>query len=183
MLLSAEIIETIAETLNEKRFRSIPLIIDPVFAATSGTQLIRDNAIASLTGKLFPLASLITPNMPEAERLTGLPVKSVVDIEHTAARLFETFGIPILLKGGHLEDKALDILVDQDGSERYESRIITGVNNHGSGCTLASAIAAATAIGQPLRQAVQTAKSYIGAALEQNLPLGPNLSVINHFPG
>lgn len=182
MLFSEEIIEVIGNNLSRSPYREIPLVIDPVFASTSGSRLIKDNAIERLKEKLFPLADLITPNMPEAEILTGETLNRRGDLEQAGQKLFQRFGVPVLLKGGHLQDRAVDILVDTQGMEVFESDLVEGVNNHGSGCTLASAIAAALARGQSLREAVATAKDYITHALNDALKLSPGLRVINHFP-
>lgn len=179
MLFSAEIIEVIAQTLSH--YLEIPLVIDPVFAASSGSKLIRDDAVRQLQEKLFPLANLITPNIPEAEILLEEKLKNRHDLEKAAQKLFECFEVPVLMKGGHLTDMALDILVDSEGMELFESNLISGVNNHGSGCTLASAIAAVLAKGEPLKEAVKAAKIYITDALKDSLPLSPGLRVINHF--
>jgi hydroxymethylpyrimidine/phosphomethylpyrimidine kinase len=180
MLFSAEIIEVIAQTLFN--YHEIPLVVDPVFAATSGSMLIRDDAIRQLQEKLFPLAKLITPNIPEAEILLEEKIKNRHDLEQTAQKLFEDFNAPVLMKGGHLTNMAVDILVDAEGMEPFASNLISNVNNHGSGCTLASAIAAALAKEESLRQAVKTAKTYITDALKNSLLLLPGLRVINHFP-
>jgi hydroxymethylpyrimidine/phosphomethylpyrimidine kinase len=180
MLFSAEIIERVAGMLSG--FREIPLVVDPVFAATSGSKLIRDDAVRQLQEKLFPLAALVTPNIPEAEILTGRSIKNRYDLEQAAKALFGVFNVPVLMKGGHLEDRALDILIDGEGVQHVETELIRGVNNHGSGCTLASAIAAALARGESLRSAVKTAKNYIQQALKNSLRLSADLRVINHFP-
>lgn len=180
MLFSARIIEVIAKTLSD--YPRIPVIIDPVFAATSGSKLIQDKAIEKLKEKLFPLAALITPNIPEAEILIGERLKSLQDLEKIAPKLFERFNVPVLIKGGHLSDKAVDIFYDHEGIKRFESDLIKGVNNHGSGCTLSSAIAAAMARGESLEEAVSAAKTYITRALEDSLLLSSDLCVINHFP-
>ena len=180
MLFSAEIIEVIAQSL--ANYIKIPMVVDPVFAATSGSKLIRDDAILQLQEKFFPLARLITPNIPEAEILLGKKLSSRRDLEQAAQKLFERYNIPVLMKGGHLTDTAVDILVDAEGMEPFTSDLINGVNNHGSGCTLASAVAAALAKGESLRKAVQTAKTYITGTLKNSLTLLPGLRVINHFP-
>jgi hydroxymethylpyrimidine/phosphomethylpyrimidine kinase len=179
MLYSKEIIEAIVDVFQQ--YRSIPLVIDPVFAATSGSKLIQDSAIDALSQKLFPMASLITPNMPEAEFLTGDRITSVDELKIAARKMFERFHVPILAKGGHLGDVAHDILFDDHGMEIYSRDFIKGVNNHGSGCTFASAIAAELAKGATLRNAIQTAKDYLYNALKHSHPLIANASVINHF--
>ena len=180
MLFSAEIIAAIVETLSA--YPRVPLVIDPVFAATSGSKLIEDDAIRELREKLFPLAALITPNIPEAEILLEKKIQDRQDLEQAAKMLFECFRVPVLMKGGHLEDKAVDILVDAEGLKSFEAELVTGVNNHGSGCTLASAVAAALAKGESLRAAVNTAKTYITRALKNSLQLSTGLRIINHFP-
>ncbi len=180
MLFSARIIEVITEVLSN--YRHIPVIIDPVFAASSRNKLIHDKAIEQLKEKLFPMAALITPNMSEAEILTGERLKGQQDLEKTARKLFKRFNVPFLIKGGHLPDKAVDIFFDGEGVKRLESDLIQGVNNHGSGCTLSSAIAAAIARGESLGEAITTAKTYITHALRDSLQLSPTLRVINHFP-
>lgn len=179
MLFSKEIIEAIADVLLQ--YRSIPLVVDPVFAATSGSKLIQDSAIDALTQKLFPLASLITPNMPEAEFLTGDRITSLEELKNAAGKMFEQFHVPILAKGGHLADVAHDILFDKQGMKIYSRDFIKNVNNHGSGCTFASAIAAELAKGANLRNAIQTAKKYLYNALKHSHPLMNDISVINHF--
>jgi hydroxymethylpyrimidine/phosphomethylpyrimidine kinase len=181
MLFSMPIIRAVADVLEMSSYRDIPIVLDPVFAATSGSQLIQDEAVAQLKGELFPMATVVTPNIPEAEILTGMTLETGTDMERAAKSLYDTFGIAILMKGGHLPDRAIDILCDWEGLKVYESKFITGVNNHGSGCTLSAAIAAAIARGETLRQAIQTAKDFIQTALKQNLALSDGLKVINHF--
>lgn len=181
MLFSAEIIEVIADTLANPCYPEAPIIIDPVFAATSGGKLIQDEAIRLLTEKLFPMAALITPNMPEAEILLNKHLETCRDLEKASCELFERFKVPVLMKGGHLNsDKAVDIFFDGKEMKKFTSELIHGVNNHGSGCTLSSAIAGALARGETLIEAVNTAKIYITRALENPLPLSPGLRVINH---
>jgi hydroxymethylpyrimidine/phosphomethylpyrimidine kinase len=186
MLFSGETIEATAEILSN--YRRIPLIVDPVLTATMGGKLLRDDALDVLKDQLFPLAALITPNIPEAkilaeiDRKSAEDVESVESVEYLARKLFDRFGVPILLKGGHRADKAEDVLVDGDGVKRFASEFIEGVNTHGSGCTLASAIAAAVARGESLREAIDTAKTYITEALKNALHLSPELRILNHFP-
>ncbi|MCU0288050.1 MAG: hydroxymethylpyrimidine/phosphomethylpyrimidine kinase [Acidobacteria bacterium] len=153
MLFSAEIIAIIADTLANPQYAHIPIIIDPVFAATSGGKLIKDEAIRVLTGKLFPKAALITPNMPETEILLDQHLETPGHLEQAAIELFTRFNVPVLM------------------------------NNHGSGCTLSSAIAGSIAGGQgrlTLSEAIHIAKMYITRALENSLELSPGLRVINH---
>ena len=177
MLYSAEIIGAIVEILSN--YRLIPLILDPVLTSTTGSKLLRDDALDTLVTGLFPLAALITPNIPEAEILTGLTGETM---ENMTLKLYERFRVPVLLKGGHRADKAEDVLMDDKGVERFNSQLIGEVKTHGSGCTLASAIAAAMARGEPLRKAVGTAKAYMTETLRHAIQLTPGLRVINHFP-
>ncbi len=180
MLFSAEIIETVASVLDD--YKDIPLIIDPVFAATSGSKLIRDEAIDTLKKRLFPGATLITPNIPEAEMLWGNIIKSSGDLEAAARDLHKTIGVPVVVKGGHLEDFAIDVLADDGGVKIFQAELVGGVNNHGSGCTFAAAIAAFIARGESLRQAIAEAKEYIIDTLKHPVQLFPDLRVMNHFP-
>ncbi|OGC89316.1 MAG: bifunctional hydroxymethylpyrimidine kinase/phosphomethylpyrimidine kinase [candidate division Zixibacteria bacterium RBG_16_53_22] len=179
MLFSKEIIEAVANVW--RRYRSVPLVIDPVFAATSGSTLIQDDAIMTLTEKLFPLATVITPNMPEAEFLIDAEIKDLDDLQKAAERLYFMYRTPILVKGGHLEKVAADVLVDSKGLEVFEREMIPGVNNHGSGCTFAAAIVAELAKGACLKEAVEKAKEYLYRGLKAGHPLADNVNVINHF--
>jgi hydroxymethylpyrimidine/phosphomethylpyrimidine kinase len=179
MLFSREIIEVVASVW--KHQKSVPLVIDPVFAATSGSTLIQDDGIMAMTEKLFPLAALITPNMPEAEFLAGDEIGNVDELQKAAERLFFMYRTPILAKGGHLQNVAADVLVDAKGIEVYEREIISGVNNHGSGCTLAAAIAAELAKGATLRDAIPRAKEYLYNGLKAGFTLKDNVTVIDHF--
>jgi len=179
MLFTAGIIKVIAGVLRE--FRHIPLVVDPVFAATSGGKLIQDQAIEALSSEIFPLASLITPNMPEAEILQGVSLETREDLEKTAKDLFTRFAVPVLLKGGHLTDQASDVLYSRQGMKVFPAKSISGVNTHGSGCTLSAAIAAFMARGLPLTEAVMEAKVYITASLENAVEIDARTRVIDHF--
>jgi hydroxymethylpyrimidine/phosphomethylpyrimidine kinase len=181
MLFSADIINVIIETLSQETFKPIPIVVDPVFVATSGSKLIHDDGITLLKEKLFPIARLITPNIPEAEALTGLTIKTPQQMKVAGQQIFDSYGAAVLMKGGHLENRALDILIDKDGYQDFESEMVQGVNSHGSGCTLASAIAATIAKGKPLKEAVTAAKNYIHKTLTNSLRLTPTLQVMNHF--
>jgi hydroxymethylpyrimidine/phosphomethylpyrimidine kinase len=179
MLFSAEIVEAVAGVL--AGFRSIPLVIDPVFAATSGSRLIEESGIQALITRLFPMASLITPNMPEAEIVTGTRLKEESDLERAAAAMFARFGVPVLLKGGHLGREAVDVLRDAKGYWAFRSEMVKNVNTHGTGCTFSAAIAAEMAKGTLLRPAIESAKSYIYECLRHSHSLTPEVSVLDHF--
>ena len=179
MLFSAAIIEVVAAVLAD--YPRLPLVLDPVFAATSGARLIRPRAIRLLVEKLFPLASLITPNLPEAEYLLQRKIVDHDAMQDAAQVLFARFGVPVLLKGGHLPPQANDILCDSQGQKVFAAEYIENVNSHGSGCTYAAAIAAFLARGSDLRSAVGQAKAFITASLRQARELRPGTRVINHF--
>jgi hydroxymethylpyrimidine/phosphomethylpyrimidine kinase len=179
MLFSKEIIGTTAEVL--KNYRNTPLVIDPVFAATSGSRLIHEDAIGELIETLFPMATLLTPNMPEAEILLEESLETPQQLERAARQLYKRFNVPVLMKGGHLQGMAQDFFFDGEKLMVFESESVPGVNTHGSGCTLASAVAAALALGHSLEEAVGTAKNYITHTLKDSLQLSPDLRVINHF--
>jgi len=179
MLFSKEIIETVIGVW--KQHRSIPLIVDPVFAATSGSTLIQDDGIMAMTEKLFPLAAVITPNLPEAEFLCDNKIENLDDLQKAAEKLYFMYKSPILAKGGHLQKTAADVLVDSKGIEVFERELIPNVNNHGSGCTLASAIAAEIAKGAGLRDAVSKAKEYLFQGLKTGYTMSDNVKLIDHF--
>ncbi|HDP95902.1 MAG TPA: bifunctional hydroxymethylpyrimidine kinase/phosphomethylpyrimidine kinase [Candidatus Aminicenantes bacterium] len=179
MLFSKEIIEVVAKELEAQPH--IPLVVDPVFAATSGGRLICDDAIESLRTRLFPRAFLITPNIPEAEALLNESLDGEEHLEAAAQTLFQRIQVPILLKGGHLQGRAVDVLATHAGIKSFSIPMVRGVNNHGSGCTFASAAAAWLARGAGLEAAVAAAKEYTSRTLIYSLSLGPNIQVINHF--
>jgi len=179
MLFSGEIIEITADVLSS--YPRIPLVVDPVFAATSGSRLIKPRAIHVLSDRLFPLAALVTPNLPEAEFLCARKLRSLDELRQAAEMLFKRFGVPFLMKGGHLAAAADDLLVDGLGMRTYRGDFVSGVNSHGSGCTFSAAIAAFLARGSNLRGAVTKAKAFITASLLQAHSLLPGTRVINHF--
>ena len=179
MLFSQEIIEVTASEM--EHHAEIPLVVDPVFAATSGGRLIRDDAIQALRERLFPRAALITPNIPEAESLLDENLSNEADLVTAAQALYQHYQVPILLKGGHLQGRAQDVLVTDGGVKTFSIPMVRGVNNHGSGCTLASAVAAWLARGYVLEDAVSAAKEYTSRTLIYSLSLGPDTQVMNHF--
>ncbi|MCJ7524162.1 MAG: bifunctional hydroxymethylpyrimidine kinase/phosphomethylpyrimidine kinase [Candidatus Aminicenantes bacterium] len=179
MLFSHEIIEITADVLSS--YPRIPLVVDPVFAATSGSRLIKPRAIHVLSDRLFPMAALVTPNLPEAEFLCARKLRSLDELRQAAEMLFKRFGVPFLMKGGHLAGAAADLLVDDRGEKIYSAEFVRGVNSHGSGCTFSAAIAAFLARGSNLRGAVTKAKAFITASLLQAHSLLPGTRVINHF--
>ncbi len=183
MVSSSALIQTIADSIKEYNFRNI--VVDPVMVATSGAKLISDDAIESLKGLLLPLATVITPNIPEAEVLCGNPIHSPADMEAAAQNIFSQFGAAVLLKGGHNLNDANDYLFGNIcGGERMgrwvNGKRINNPNTHGTGCTLSSAIASNLAKGKSLVESVQSAKNYLTGALAAMLDLGKGSGPMNH---
>ncbi|MCQ2538063.1 MAG: bifunctional hydroxymethylpyrimidine kinase/phosphomethylpyrimidine kinase [Lachnospiraceae bacterium] len=179
MVASSKLIEVIAEKLIKYDAKNI--VVDPVMVATSGAKLIADEAIESLKSKLLPLARVITPNIPEAEVLSGMSIKTSEDMVTAAKAISDTFGISVLLKGGHSLNDANDLLYEV-GKEPvwFHGKRINNNNTHGTGCTLSSAIASNLAKGMSLEQAVKHAKNYISGALSAMLDLGKGSGPMNH---
>lgn len=179
MVSSGALIETIADKLTEYGAKNI--VVDPVMVATSGSRLITEDAIETLKAKLFPLATIITPNIPEAEVLSGMQIRQREDMEEAAERIGESFGCAVLLKGGHQLQDANDLLWQKEKeSVWFYKKRIDNPNTHGTGCTLSSAIAANLAKGYALETAVRYAKNYISGALEAMLDLGKGSGPMNH---
>jgi len=180
MLFSAPIIEVLAEKLACSG-RKI-LVLDPVMIAKGGSSLVDDPAVAALVERLLPLAYLVTPNVPEAERLTGLSIAGEQAMEEACRRLHTMGARNVLLKGGHLSGpEAIDLLFDGVSIRRFTTRRIDTPNTHGTGCSTASAIAAFLAGGEPLPVAVARAKEFITAAIGLAVPLGGGHGPVNHF--
>jgi hydroxymethylpyrimidine/phosphomethylpyrimidine kinase len=165
MLFSEPIIQTVADFL--ENYKRVPLVVDPVMISTSGAKLLEPDAIEMLTRRLLPLATLVTPNLHEAEILTGRKIRSVHDMQNTARVIREHFGCTALVKGGHLPDSKEAVDYYHDG--RWEMVVggtwVRDVNTHGTGCTLSAAITSYLARGQSLRSAVKDAKLYITNAI------------------
>ena len=179
MVSSSELIETIADKLTEYHAKNI--VVDPVMVATSGARLISEDAIGTLKSKLLPLATVITPNIPEAEVLSGMEIKTEADMEKAAEIICNTLGCAVLLKGGHQLNDANDLLF-QKGKEPvwFHGKRIDNPNTHGTGCTLSSAIASNLAKGRDLETSVRYAKNYISGALAAMLDLGKGSGPMNH---
>ncbi len=183
MLSSAPIIEAVAETLRAYSVRT--LVVDPVMVAKSGDVLLREDAREALIRLLLPLAEVVTPNIPEAESLTGLTITSQDDML-AAARAIQALGARhVIVKGGHLagSDESTDILYDGQAFRAYHAPRIPSRNTHGTGCTFASAIAAHLARGAPVPEAVAEAKAYLTGVLRASatLQLGQGHGPMNHF--
>lgn len=178
MVSEAELIRVIARKLKE--YRASHIVLDPVMVATSGAKLISDDAISSLTEYLLPLAELITPNIPEAEQLSGRAITSEEDMITAAREISGRYGCCTLLKGGHSLNDANDLLCRDGEILWFRGKRIHNPNTHGTGCTLSSAIAANLAKGFPLDDSVGRAKEYISGALGAMLDLGKGSGPMNH---
>lgn len=178
MIPSAALIETAAEVLN--RYRASNIVVDPVMVATAGSKLMNSDAVEILKSKLFPIATLITPNIPEAQVLSGIRIESKADMVIAANLISENCGCAVLLKGGHRMNDANDLLYTDGEAFWFEGKRIPNPNTHGTGCTLSSAIAANLAKGFLLKESVQRAKAYVSGALSFMLDLGKDSGPLNH---
>ena len=180
MLFSADIIKVVAERL--AFFRQKILIVDPVMIAKGGANLIDSEAVATLKERLLPLTYLLTPNIPEAEALSGISIDTDADIQTAARILHEAGARNILIKGGHTDgEESVDLLYDGTSFTRFASPRINSANTHGTGCTLSSAIATFLAQGHTLPEAVSQAKNYITESIRLAIPLGKGHGPVNHF--
>ncbi len=178
MVSSTGLIETIAEKLKEYGAKNI--VVDPVMVSTSGSKLLKDEAIESLKTCLFPLATVITPNIPEAEVIADTVIKDEKDMERAARTIYKSYGCAVLLKGGHNLNDANDYLYSENGGRWFKGERIDNPNTHGTGCTLSSAIASNLAKGYTLEQSVENAKRYLSLCLKDGLDLGRGRGPLNH---
>ena len=155
--------------------------LDPVMVSKSGYHLLQQSAKEALINSLVPLATIVTPNIPEAEVLTGMRIGSIEEMKKAARMIFEMGPHNVLLKGGHLDDDATDILFDGNKISCLKSKRINTKNTHGTGCTLSSAIASNLAKGYSVAEAVALAKEYITIAIENSLSVGKGVGPTNHF--
>ena len=181
MLHSAEIIEAVASSL-ERFGRQIPVVLDPVMIAKGGAALLEPEARQALVERLVPMASVLTPNAPEASALGGVAVEQEAHLSSAAERLLMLGPGAVLLKGGHLDsDPVVDLLQTADGERhRFESPRIASKNTHGTGCTLASALASGVAQGLTLKDAVSRARDYVAAAIRTAPGYGKGHGPLNH---
>ena len=179
MVSSAELIEVIAEKLRFYGAKNI--VVDPVMVATSGSKLLRDDAVKALTEQLLPMADLLTPNIPEAEILSGRSISDAAGIEAAARYISETYHCSVLCKGGHQVHDADDLLWRNGSGKWFRGRRIQNPNTHGTGCTLSSAIASNLAKGYDLDTSVERAKAYISGALSAMLDLGHGSGPMDHM--
>ena len=174
---SAEVVRAVVRALDEV---SIPLVVDPVMVSKHGLPLLPDTAIHAIREDLMPRATLFTPNIPEAEALTGIAVHGPDDLRCAAARLVEMGARAVLLKGGHLAGEADDVLFDGAHWHNFPAPRLATPHTHGTGCTYSAAIASGLALGNPLPLAVAQAKKFIQEAIRTNPGLGHGCGPVNH---
>jgi hydroxymethylpyrimidine/phosphomethylpyrimidine kinase len=188
LLYAAETVETVARTvldLSTNAAKRLPLVIDPVIVATSGDQLLEPTAIELYEKELFPLATLLTPNLDEAEKLMGEPIRDVQGMRKVGRKIQKKYGVSILLKGGHLTGKhAVDLLLAGDKITEFSAPFLRGVATHGNGCTYSAAITAGLACGLKLEDAIGRAKKFVTASIKRHFrwtsSSGKNLDALNH---
>ena len=179
MLASAPIVEAVAGGLAAHRHG--PVVVDPVMIAKGGDPLLRADARQALAERMLPLAMVVTPNLHEAAALAGIPVIDEASMEEAARRIHAMGPRTVLVKGGHLEKSATDILWDGTRLTRFPGERIASTNTHGTGCTLSSAIAAGLAHGRDLEEAIREAKAYVTAAIRAGFPAGRGVGALRHF--
>lgn len=178
MVSSPILIKTIVSKLKQYPVKSI--VVDPVMVSTSGSNLLANNALTLLKETLIPLASIITPNIPEAQVLSDISIDSNDKMIEAAIKISTLYDGYILIKGGHLKNCADDLLYYQENIKWYKSKRVNNPNTHGTGCTLSSAIASNLALGYSMEKSIEKAKEYITGALKSNLDLGNGKGPLNH---
>lgn len=178
MVSSAPLIRVIGKKLKE--YGAVNIVVDPVMVSTSGSRLMAEDGAEALKEELFPLAALITPNIPEACVLSGREISTPEDMEQAAEAIGRAYGCNVLLKGGHQLNDANDLLYSQGTLRWFRGRRIENPNTHGTGCTLSSAIASNLARGMELEEAVKAAKEYLSGALGAMLDLGKGSGPLDH---
>lgn len=179
MVSKIETIKIIAKTLGRYEIKN--LVLDPVMISKSGYHLLQDDSKEALIKHLLPLATLATPNIPEAELITGLEITNVDDMKKAAELIHKMGPKYVLAKGGHLEGEAIDILYDGEKFNYYTSPRINTKNTHGTGCTLSSAIASNLAKGYSIYDSIERAKNYISNAIKESFTLGKGVGPVHHF--
>ncbi|MBQ5671381.1 MAG: bifunctional hydroxymethylpyrimidine kinase/phosphomethylpyrimidine kinase [Oscillospiraceae bacterium] len=178
MVASSELIRVIADRLRYYNAKNV--VVDPVMVATSGSALMKNDAVQTLIEELLPVCTLVTPNIPEARVLSGLTIESKADMIAAARQISDSYHCAVLLKGGHSVNDANDLLYADGEVVWFEGQRIDNPNTHGTGCTLSSAIAANLAKGFTLSESVKRAKDYISDALSAMLDLGSGSGPMNH---
>ncbi|HAP34261.1 MAG TPA: bifunctional hydroxymethylpyrimidine kinase/phosphomethylpyrimidine kinase [Lachnospiraceae bacterium] len=178
MVASSELIRVIAERLRFYKAKNI--VVDPVMVATSGSALLKSDAVKTLIEEFLPIATVVTPNIPEAEILSEITIKTEDDMVTAAKKIGDNYNCAVLLKGGHNINDANDLLYSNGEATWFKGKRINNPNTHGTGCTLSSAIASNLAKGFSLNDAVKRAKDYISGALAADLDLGKGSGPMNH---
>lgn len=178
MVSSKALIEIIAEEL--RVYQAVNIVVDPVMVATSGAKLIAEESVETLKKELLPIATVVTPNIPEAEILAGISIHDSEDMEEAARIISETYGVSVLVKGGHRVNDANDLFYTEGKAKWMLGKRIKNPNTHGTGCTLSSAIASNLAKGYALEQSIELAKVYLSGALAAMLDLGKGSGPLNH---
>lgn len=178
MVSSSELIDVIADRL--RFYNAKYIVVDPVMVATSGSALLKSDALYALVTKLLPLATLVTPNIPESEVLSDMKIACKQDMMQVAKHIGDRYGCAVLLKGGHNINDANDLLYEKGSFTWFDGKRINNPNTHGTGCTLSSAIASNLAKGFSLADSIRKAKNYISDALAENLDLGKGSGPLMH---
>lgn len=179
MLPTAEIVQLVGEKL--MTYKPEFVVCDPVLVATSGDRLSADETVNAYKKYIFPVADILTPNIPEAQAFTNTEIKSVDDMRQAAKMFCEMGAKRVVVKGGHLTDKATDIMYDGTDFSVFEGELVDSPNTHGTGCTLSSAITAFLAKGEDFNEAVAKAKNYVYEAIEKSYTVGKGHSPVHHF--
>ncbi|MBC5624893.1 bifunctional hydroxymethylpyrimidine kinase/phosphomethylpyrimidine kinase [Clostridium sp. NSJ-49] len=179
MVSSPVIISSIVETL--KRYNPKYLVVDPVMISKSGYYLLKPEAKKSLIEELIPMAYIITPNTLEAEEISGMNIETVDDMKEVGEKILELGPKYVLMKGGHLEGDAVDVLIGKDTFEIFKQERLDRKNTHGTGCTLSSAITSHLALGYDIKEAVRLSKEYITEAIRHSFDIGKGVGPVNHF--
>ena len=178
MIVGAQAVHVVSQRL--QKYKAKQVVIDPVLASTSGTQFMEEETLKCAMEELFPLAALLTPNIPEAERLTGIAIKDAHDMQRAAQAAANRFGCAVLCKGGHRSGAADDLLYDSGQFYWMRATRIDNPNTHGTGCTLPAAAACELAKGRNMPEALQHAKQYVTGAILDGLDLGAGRGPLNH---
>ncbi len=179
MLANAEIIGVVAEKIRQHRLQNI--VVDPVMVAKGGDILLRQDAIETLRSRLLPLATIVTPNIPEAEQLTGIKGTRIQDLKDAAKQIIDLGARSVVIKGGHRKGPATDLFFDGKNFRTLRTARISTANTHGTGCTFSAAITAGLAKGDQLEKAVVQAKKYITRAIREGFAIGSGHSPVHHF--
>ena len=179
MVSNKDIIAAIAKKLKE--YKAINIVVDPVMVSTSGKALLSCDAMNNLINMLLPIGTIITPNIPEAESISGLTIQNPADMEKAAMLIGEKCGVAVLIKGGHSINDANDLLYEAGELTWFNTKKVDNSNTHGTGCTLSSAIACNLAYGCSIKESVKKAKEYITAAIGAGLDLGRGSGPLDHM--